>query len=346
MPEPLPVTVVIPAYNAAAYLADALDSVRLQTAPAQEIIVVDDGSADDTAAIAHRFGARVISGPNGGLAHARNVGIRASVTPWIAFLDADDMWRGERLERQWRALAAAPGPLVVASDYTYFVDERIVVDAVLPTFPQYRAMARRAVAPGVSLARGTDLGRAMLGGNFVPPSTLLVDRRVFSEFNEYFLVRELLPDGGAEFFVGEDYEWYLRLLRHTDVLFVEAPLLDYRRSPTSLSANGGRLKHGDVVLGEFVGASPERYVAGIAEDLARVRPARLFDAGMRYLKEGDVVRARVMFARAMGAGHRRAIVFFTATFPFAAVQPGRRLFAAMFRLWRTRVRPLFRSATY
>ncbi|GAC1545117.1 MAG: hypothetical protein NVS3B16_14150 [Vulcanimicrobiaceae bacterium] len=203
--EPLPVTVVVPAYNAAAYLAAALASVRRQTAPPQELVVVDDGSTDETAAIARGFGARVISGPNGGLAHARNVGIRAANAPWIAFLDADDMWRDERLERQWSALTAAPGPLVVATDYTYYVDGRIVVAAVLPTFAQYRAMPRRAIAPEVALALRGDVCRAILTGNFIPPSSLLVDRRIFSDFGEYFCVREALPDGGVEFFIGEYY---------------------------------------------------------------------------------------------------------------------------------------------
>jgi len=338
--------VVVPAYNAEPYLAAALESVRRQSSAPHALIVVDDGSTDLTASIARSYGARVISGPNGGQARARNVGVRASHTPWIAFLDADDVWRDERLEEQWRALIKAPGPLVVATDYAYLVDGRIVVDAVLPTFAHYRAMQRRAVAPGVSLVRAADLFGAIVNGNFVPPSTLLVDRRIFTDQNEYFLVRESLPDGGAEFFIGEDYEWYLRVLRHTDVLFVETPLLDYRRSPSSSSANGGRLRHGDVVLGDLVRASPGRYVAGAAEAFARLRPTQLFETGMRYLRAGDVVRARAMFWAATRAGHRRSLVFTAATFPFAAALPGRRLFDALFGLWRTRVRPLLRRAAY
>jgi glycosyltransferase involved in cell wall biosynthesis len=223
MPDPLPVTVVIPAYNAAAYLAATLQSVLCQTKVPHEVIVVDDGSTDDTAAIAGSLGARVISIRNGGVANARNVGIRAASTAWIAFLDADDIWRPERLEAQWRALAAAPGPLVVTTDYAYLVERRIVLDAVLQSFPHYRGMARRTVAPGVTRVDARDHCRAIVDGYFVITSTLLVDRRIFSEFDEYFPVRESLPDGGAEYFVGEDYEWYLRVLRHTDVLFVEMP---------------------------------------------------------------------------------------------------------------------------
>ncbi len=346
MPDPLPVTVVIPAYNAAAYLAATLQSVLRQTKVPHEVIVVDDGSTDDTAAIAGSLGARVISIRNGGVANARNVGIRAASTAWIAFLDADDIWRPERLEAQWRALAAAPGPLVVTTDYAYLVERRIVLDAVLQSFPHYRGMARRTVAPGVTRVDARAHCRAIVDGYFVITSTLLVDRRIFSEFDEYFPVRESLPDGGAEYFVGEDYEWYLRVLRHTDVLFVETPLVDYRRSPTSLSASGGRLKHGDVVLGNIVAAAPQRYVAGAAEAFGRARPFQLFEAGMRYLREGDVVRAHSMFAPAMRAGHCRAMVFSAATFAFATASWGRRLFAAIFHLWQSRIRPRLRPPAY
>lgn len=345
MLEPLPITVVVPAYNAAPYLAAALESVRRQSAPAQEIIVVDDGSTDDTVAIARKFGTHVITGINRGVAHARNAGIRASGTPWIAFLDADDLWSTDRLERQWQARAAAPAALVVATDYRCLVDGRVVVDAVLPTMAPYRHLSRQTVAPNVTLVRGRDLSRAFVYfGNFVPPSTLLVDRRVFGEFDEYFAIRESLPDGGAEFDVAEDYEWYLRVLRHTDVLFVERPLLDYRKHATSLSANSARQKHGDVVLGELIEATPERYVPGTSEAFARARHLHLYEAGLRYLRAGDVVRARTMFVRASRAGHQRAPLFAAATSAFASASLGRRLFTTIFAIWRTHVRPLVRRS--
>jgi glycosyltransferase involved in cell wall biosynthesis len=104
------VSVVIPAYNAERYLPAALDSVLAQTYPAQEIIVVDDGSADATLQAARRYGppvqahAQAHSGP----AVARNLGVSLARGDFLAFLDADDLWAADKLECQLAALAADP----------------------------------------------------------------------------------------------------------------------------------------------------------------------------------------------------------------------------------------------
>lgn len=91
---------VIPAFQAADYIADAIISARGQTEPASEVVVVDDGSTDHTAEIAEREGARVIRQANAGPGAARNAGIRATRAEWIALLDADDVCLPHRLERQ------------------------------------------------------------------------------------------------------------------------------------------------------------------------------------------------------------------------------------------------------
>lgn len=114
-PPKLPaISVVIPAYNAELFLADAIRSVLEQTVAPLEIIVVDDGSDDGTARVAQRFGERVrlIRQPNGGPSSARNSGVAAASGDWVAFLDADDAWLPEKLDRQ-APLLAEPGVGVV-----------------------------------------------------------------------------------------------------------------------------------------------------------------------------------------------------------------------------------------
>lgn len=103
------VSVIVPAYNAADTLDRALKSLVAQTRPADEIIVVDDGSTDNTAEIAQAYPAvRCISQPNTGLPGARNTGIKASTGNWIGFLDADDEWLPTKLQRQLEHLARHP----------------------------------------------------------------------------------------------------------------------------------------------------------------------------------------------------------------------------------------------
>lgn len=104
------VSVVIPAWNSAATLGRAIDSVLAQTWPALEIIVVDDGSEDATGAVLAGYGARirVIRQANAGPSAARNRGIREASGDYLAFLDADDYWLPEKLARQAELLDARP----------------------------------------------------------------------------------------------------------------------------------------------------------------------------------------------------------------------------------------------
>jgi len=99
------VSVIVPAWNAAEVLGEALESVRCQTYQQLEVLVVDDGSTDGTAEVARRFCApdsrfHLIRQENLGVSAARNAGIRQAHGEWIAFLDADDVWLPEKLNRQ------------------------------------------------------------------------------------------------------------------------------------------------------------------------------------------------------------------------------------------------------
>ena len=102
MQSRLSVSVVIPTYNYGRFLATAIDSALAQTYTPMEVIVVDDGSTDDTAAVVARYGdrIRVLRKPNGGLSSARNAGIALARGDLVALLDADDRWLPEKLERQ------------------------------------------------------------------------------------------------------------------------------------------------------------------------------------------------------------------------------------------------------
>jgi len=103
------ISVVIPAWNAAATLAETLASVAVQSLPASEIIVVDDGSTDATAEIARSAGATVVAQSNQGPAAAMNTGVAAARHGLIAFLDADDLWPAGKLALQHRALTEEAG---------------------------------------------------------------------------------------------------------------------------------------------------------------------------------------------------------------------------------------------
>ena len=108
------ISVVIPCHNAAPFLRATIESILQQTRPATEVIVVDDGSTDDSAWIAASFGppVRVIRQENRGESAARNRGIEAATGDWVAFLDADDLWLPTKLERQAEVIRSAPADVV------------------------------------------------------------------------------------------------------------------------------------------------------------------------------------------------------------------------------------------
>ncbi|MBS0554041.1 MAG: glycosyltransferase family 2 protein, partial [Proteobacteria bacterium] len=130
MTEPA-VTVVIPAYNAAWCIRRAVDSVLAQTFRDVELIVVDDGSTDDTAVILRSYGnaLHLVSQANGGMSSARNAGIRAARGRYVAFLDSDDRWLPDKLARQVALMTAQPDLAFCAATATLEDPEGKVVGA-------------------------------------------------------------------------------------------------------------------------------------------------------------------------------------------------------------------------
>lgn len=121
------ISVIIPTYNRAHCINDAVESVLSQSFQDFEVIVVDDGSTDGTAEVLRTYGDRlkVIRQSNGGVSTARNTGIRAARAEWIAFLDSDDTWEKDKLKIQVEDLEENPGAV------TYIVDA-FISDATNP----------------------------------------------------------------------------------------------------------------------------------------------------------------------------------------------------------------------
>ncbi len=118
------ISVLITTYNRAALVGEAVESVLAQTRPADEIIVIDDGSTDDTAARLAAFGdrIRVVAKDNGGVSSARNAGLAAASGDWITFLDDDDVWYPRRLEILQRDVRANPDVQVHVANMRFVGD--------------------------------------------------------------------------------------------------------------------------------------------------------------------------------------------------------------------------------
>ena len=117
------ISVIVVTYNRAHYIRDALDSIKWQTFKDYEIIVVDDGSTDNTKEVLASYGGiRYIYQEHGEISKARNTAVRAAKGKWIATLDSDDLWKEEKLQKQVDYLLAHPDCRIVYTAYRNFTD--------------------------------------------------------------------------------------------------------------------------------------------------------------------------------------------------------------------------------
>jgi GT2 family glycosyltransferase len=139
-------SIVIPAYNAAAFIARAIDSALAQTWPAHEIIIVDDGSTDATADVIGQYGdqVRYLRQDNAGVSAARNAGAQAASGDWLAFLDADDWYYPDRLHLHAEWIARDPSLDFLTGDYDYQRPDGSRISGSMETHESGRAMLAKA----------------------------------------------------------------------------------------------------------------------------------------------------------------------------------------------------------
>jgi len=215
--ERLGVSVIIPAFNCAAYVADAVESALNQTRPPAEVIVVDDGSTDGTDVVLRGFGSRirVVSQQNRGLPAARNAGVAVATGEWLAFLDADDLWLPEKLARQGAA-TADPRVALVYTDRFNIGDRG--------AHPEVQGQA-------LDLYEGDVFLPLLTSGNSVTASSAMVRASVFQSLGGFM---EHLRSA-------EDWDLWIRIAEHHRVAVCREPLVCYRYHGSMMSGNPRRM---------------------------------------------------------------------------------------------------------
>ncbi|WP_431858578.1 glycosyltransferase family 2 protein [Azospirillum sp.] len=319
---PPTLSIVIPAYNVAAYIEQAVTSALDQSVRDCEVIVVDDGSTDATpavlAALAEARGdtrLRIVRQENGGLSAARNTGIRHARSRYIGFLDGDDAWRPEKAERQLALMEADPRIGISFSHSEYMLEDGTLTGQFLVAEierPSLRQMIRR----------------NHVGNGSAP----IVRRDCFEQAGVF----------RAELRSCEDYEMWCRILSATSFVAaaVPAPLTLYRLRGSSLC----------FAFDTFL-ENADRAVAFLRDTIPRM-PDRVFDRGLaehhritawKALTSGQTTASMRYLARAIRlnpwllVSDRRAVVTLVAIAVRKSGSPGlQRAFDAMLASFKLR----------
>ena len=180
-------SVIIPAYNAAATLARAIESVQKQTWPAHEIIVVDDGSTDHSARVAAGFGAAVtlVQQPNAGVSAARNAGARVASGNWLAFLDADDWYYPDRLKLHGEWIASDASLDFLTGDYEYRDETGALLGTSMTQHDAGQMLLVKAAGGGRVLLDAPSEIQAFVADHFGDTHTLSVPHATFMALGGY-----------------------------------------------------------------------------------------------------------------------------------------------------------------
>lgn len=238
------VSVIMPAYNASATIAEAIESVLAQSVASTELIVVDDGSADDTLRVLATYGEkiRVLQQSHGGLAAARNAGFAAAHGEFIALMDADDICDSNRLAVQLDVLKQFPDAAFCCSDFSAFNAKGEVAASYAARYYDALKAGEQALARffGTPHALDTsvrrvnvfvgDVYRELAFGNFAHPPTLMCPRSTMERAGPFT----------APFSFHGDWHWIVRASRLGRVAYINEPLLRYRLSATQISSSARR----------------------------------------------------------------------------------------------------------
>ena len=216
------VSIIMPAFNAGLYIEESITSVINQTYQNWELIIINDGSSDNTADIAAWLASKdsriyLINQQNKKLSGARNTGVRAAKGEWIAFLDADDLWVPEKLEKQLLYADKNPDCGLIFSDGFKFYDD------LLENRVPYETISGSFTA--------AEMYKLQYHGNYIPVLSVIVKKKHFDAIG--FLDEDPNLYGGCE-----DWDYWLQFAIHGVSFYgIDEKLFYYRRHLTNMSNN-------------------------------------------------------------------------------------------------------------
>jgi glycosyltransferase involved in cell wall biosynthesis len=287
------ISVIIPTYNSAQYICDAIDSVLSQTSRDYEIIVVDDGSKDCTPEVLRKYGDRILYlyQENGGANSARSRGLRDAKGEYIALIDADDQWLPDKLQEQVEFMDAFSEIDLVFSDFYNISDKGIFEQTFFnnnKTFGKIRTKSISDNRPHWKVF-DQDFLYEYLGGNFVLQSTLMVRRDICISFNMF--ARNDLE-------LRSMYQFLLKYLHQLKIGFIDKVLVHRRIHDSNITLNAEKYYKNTIVICEEASEYP-----GMDGRCRRFLKKELinnyFRLGKYYSLKGNFIEARSVLRRSI-----------------------------------------------
>jgi len=300
------VSAIIPTYNDAEYLCEAIESVMTQTYQNCEIIVVDDGSTTDPKPLLRKYMDRIqyIYKENGGVGSARNVGIHKAGGEYLAFLDSDDLWLPRKLETQVERFQDDPDLGVVFTDQCTFDEKGIRSRTKKEMCNVYEGM----------------VFKELFSCNFVGISTVMIKRECVD--------RTGLFDETGKISTIEDINYFLRLARYFLFGYVDEVLVKYRLHGDNMSTDFEKMYRQDFInFGKIIVLFDDLDL-GNADYVKKGESACHFEFGLCYFQRNLRRRARKQFVEAISSYPRqfRAWLYVPATFlPVSLIRLTRRI---------------------
>ncbi len=289
------VSIILPTYNRAHYLKEAIESVLTQTYQDWELLIIDDGSTDETRSVAQSYVERDsrISyhyHSNQGVSAARNVGIQLARGRYVAFLDDDDLWQPEKLAWQLEALAQHPETPWLFGDGQLIDDHGTVLRPVLP---QRRSAFSTWVKDYQTANPNVSAGpfySVMLTGNCLAVPTVLIERDCFTHvglFNE-------------SYHVAEDYDMWLRMAQRYPVLLLRRSIVQIRVHDGAVSGGADvRSYNWHEATARVLEAQLTQVPCGQRANVRRTISTCSRLAGWHHLRQGEGHRARPLLLQSL-----------------------------------------------
>ncbi|OGW82203.1 MAG: hypothetical protein A3G33_10785 [Omnitrophica bacterium RIFCSPLOWO2_12_FULL_44_17] len=289
------ISVILPTYNREKLLREAIESVKKQTFADWELIVVDDGSTDATRDILKDYCAKdlrikMLRGNHGGAAAARNLGMRAASGKYIAFLDDDDLWLPEKLLLQYGVFEKYPDVGFVFTDGMIVNEDGRQERKLLPY--QHKAFCEwltncKTVEPFLYVGQ---LHEVLIAGNCIATPTLVLKRETV----------ETVGGFNANYEIGEDYDFWIRLSRHFSGALLKVELVTIRITASGLSGAEGerdyRWREAEIPI-------LEAHLLAVSHEQRKSLMNRIKQhgrlAGGYYLKQRDRKRSRKLLMKSL-----------------------------------------------